>query len=83
MSEVISWRPIDTAPQDKPILGFWLYLYPGDVDPTIGIDVIEWDDSGKISGWFDRDGVAADGVYTHWMPLPAPPLHSPPERQLI
>jgi len=72
------WQPIETAPRDRPILGFWQYVYPGDHSRTCGMRTIKWDhDRG---GWLDEDGEAHtwsaledEGLWTHWMPLPKPP----------
>ena len=76
------WMPIETAPRDgTEILGFWSYTYDGDGSPTIGMRVVCWETHvlGGVahSGWVDGDGMTSDGVYTHWQPLPEPPL--PPD----
>ena len=71
-----AWRPIETAPRDGTrILGFWSYLYEGDDDVTCDMAVIAWDEYPDPigSGWNDGGGLATEGVYTHWHPLPEPP----------
>jgi len=72
------WQKIESAPKDgSEVLGFWSYLYPDDKSPTAGMDVISWQTDvfrgSEMSGWRDRDGMCADGVFTHWRPLPEPP----------
>lgn len=67
------WQPIETAPKDgTEILGAWSYLYEGDTALTEGVEIISWY-TGKIDGWLDKDGVAGEGVFHSWMPVPAPP----------
>ena len=80
VQDVAGWQLIETAPKDVPVLGYWSYVYPGDVRETNGIDIIEWY-SGKFTGWKSEDGVASDGVYTHWMPLPEAPSPAAPAMQ--
>lgn len=67
------WQPIETAPKDgTKILGAWSFLYEGDAAPTKSVEIISWY-TGKIDGWLGSDGVAGDGVFHSWMPLPSPP----------
>ena len=55
-----AWQPIETAPRDGEILGFW----PG------GCTVIQWFVPSYC--WVDEAGDIT-GIFTHWMPLPEPP----------
>lgn len=67
------WQPIETAPKDTDILGFWQYVYPGDEARTCGMVVISWDE--ETQSWTDGEEYvrAESNLYTHWRPLPAPP----------
>jgi hypothetical protein len=68
------WRPIETAPKD------------GDTNILLGCFgehshgeqfVAFWDDEAKLDThhWQTADGIAYhDGLPTHWLPRPAPPL---------
>jgi hypothetical protein len=70
------WQGIETAPRDgTEVLGFWSYLYEGDRERTCGMAVIQWEEypAPLPCGWSDKDGIACEGVYSHWMPLPSPP----------
>lgn len=56
-----AWRPIETAPRDKPVMAWhvkriWIIAYP----TTDG-------------GWHDGIGNFLHSRITHWMPLPEPP----------
>ena len=75
----VMWRPIETAPKDKEILGYG--KWHGDCGlygPTeeFGIHVIKWHDS-KYTNWdWIITGADTYGAYldaTHWMPLPIRP----------
>lgn len=60
------WRPIETAPKDRPILG-----YADGVQTTVA-----W--FGADDGWWslcEAGAFAENGEWTptHWMPLPDPP----------
>ncbi len=57
-----TWRPIETAPLDAPILGWW--------DETRQWGIVEWDpDRGS---WMDEYNPSPPP--TCWQPLPEPPV---------
>ena len=60
----MEWQPIETAPKDRMILGFWNQ----DGFPTY--ELIMWDR--REEAWWDV-GLFAPFEATHWMPLPEPP----------
>lgn len=68
------WQPIETAPEGKTMLLWWI---PKDPNPYAEAIVI-----GQLSGYEEHEGEWWDvqsGKYqslkhiTHWMPLPEPP----------
>ncbi len=72
----MDWKPIESAPRDRPVLGF---------DPTYSggfVYVIEWCPGqskewypGAMAGsWREAGGEQYERFEpTHWMPLPPPP----------
>lgn len=84
----MSWQPIETAPKDRAVLGFWQSM-EGRRDH---VDRIWWDATFHAEGWDDEEdepayrgawtaGRVASWGYeeyaeehpTHWMPLPKGP----------
>jgi len=77
------WQPIETAPRDRPILGFgqkWQGEIYGVFDgPTF--DIIEggpradtdWEKNGEWWLCTTGDAYACWLLPTHWQPLPDPP----------
>jgi hypothetical protein len=66
------WQPIETAPRDgTEILAYWWYDYRGDGVLTEGQAVVSWDEP---HGWEDRQLGETCKAYTHWKPLPTPPM---------
>lgn len=68
------WLLIETAPKDgSKFLAFGSYVYEGDSVPTTYIEIISY--SGD-SGWPWSNGQerARGDVFTHWQPLPKPPV---------
>jgi hypothetical protein len=61
-----NWYPIETAPKDKILLGFWKHLTSGEGRCS----VIQW----LGSAWCSPDDMEGDELpVTHWMSLPEPP----------
>lgn len=59
------WQPIATMPKDgSEVIGGWAEFGL--------VDLIWWSFTETKIMWFDR--VDGDGMPTHWMPLPDPPL---------
>ncbi|PWJ88440.1 hypothetical protein C8D77_111163 [Mesorhizobium loti] len=76
------WLGIESAPKDgNEVLGFWSYLYVDDKTPTTGMDIIRWERTAipglDAEGWVDSEGLCSPGVFTHWQPLPGPPVAPP------
>lgn len=63
------WRPIETAPKDGTSILLATAGKPG-------VDLLEWK-GGKRGGWTTECGSFqyGDGIYTHWQPLPTPPVN--------
>ena len=61
----MEWQPSSTAPKDgTEVLGYVGSSYQG------GVVVVHWDK--HDCAWIDWDGDFWE--FTHWMPLPAPPV---------
>jgi hypothetical protein len=73
------WQPMATAPTDRPILAAI------EVRPKVGVTYWEqhviWSDEECIRVHPDCDMGWEWDAYTHWMPLPPPPLSLPPSAQ--
>jgi hypothetical protein len=68
----MEWQPIETAPriEEQELLvcsseAGWYYCKV--------VSWVDWADDGH-GGWFDGDMSRNADHYTHWMPLPAPPV---------
>jgi hypothetical protein len=80
MTDKAAWQDISTAPKD----GTWILVY---VPAGRWLNGLEYEWKIALSYWRQPDGMNqaawADGPCscqpTHWMELPAPPLHSPPK----
>lgn len=70
------WMPIETAPRDhSEFLAFGSYLYPGDRGATTYCEVASY--SGDLQWpWTDAEGMHRPEFFTHWQPLPKPPVVS-------
>ena len=66
------WRGIDSAPLTDEFIGFWQYMYPGDKARTCGYSICEMRPDGNVYDTIEG-GLHNPGLFTHWMPLPAPP----------
>lgn len=69
------WQPIDTAPRDgTDILLFCRF------DGRDEIKIAKWSDEQTYEGpfgqfrWKESEGLIAERIPTHWMPLPVPPI---------
>ena len=64
----MTWQPIATVPQD----GSDILVY---AQSWNGYEVVSWDeDAPPKFPWATHDGPNYNaGLFTHWMPLPAPP----------
>lgn len=72
MATDTDWRPIDTAPRDDSSV-----LVCDDRTQDGHHQVVFWDETGYGDGpgWSTSDGPTFHhGAFTHWMPLPAPPV---------
>lgn len=68
------WRnDMESAPRDKPFLAYGSYLYPGDKGVTEYTEVIEYSGDSEWP-WEGMGGKCKPEVFSHWMPLPPPPL---------
>lgn len=68
----MNWRPIETAPGNQWVLGY----FPD--DPWSNVWTVKRSDEGHYSSWFGdhySSSTANEKVNppTHWMPLPEPP----------
>lgn len=69
------WRPIEEAPKDGE-----RYVLLFDAEPEFEpiAEICFWHDEGPVTGWcLDGEGgnfFRPQHCYTHWRPLPAPPL---------
>jgi hypothetical protein len=61
----MTWQPIETAPEDVPVLVFQA-TGPRCIVATLGTAA-----RGKAGRWFEPDRETSKP--THWMPLPEPP----------
>lgn len=71
------WQPIETAPKD----GTEILLCTFDMDGYYSKEVTigYYDDDGSNYCWkafIDDWGRCNNGLFTHWMPLPEPPMDS-------
>jgi hypothetical protein len=70
----MSWQPIETAPKDRWIVGYWRLAFTpfgaetGCVEDFY--DVCRWNDARQA--WAGNDRIHGFRP-THWMPLPDPP----------
>lgn len=78
------WRPIETAPKDRPLLvyGQWAGEIAGvDVEPKWAVAF--YTGRGDYEGFHwacaNTDAYAAWMKPTHWMPLPRAPIDTPPK----
>jgi hypothetical protein len=65
---VSEWQPIETAPRDRGLIGYWAYSKwpPGEWSYGIMKTVAgSWVDVGTCDPYLTEP--------THWMPLPEPP----------
>lgn len=81
MGEMMTWRPISTAPTDgREILACESgFLDCG--DPFHWMDVVQFLQPNRgADGWYSVGGERGPPSCepTHWMPLPAPPAALPP-----
>ena len=76
------WQPIETAPHDKPILGYGIWqgeIHGIDDRPAIYILIKPSNyrtDHDDREGWWSvagGDAYASWCLPTHWVPLPDPP----------
>lgn len=87
--EAGGWQPIETAPKDGTIIHVWAdgYLWPETVKWE-RYDLEDADEIGEDGYWTFAeellqnvtDDCGAD-LWTHWQPLPAPRLPSPPHQR--
>lgn len=85
LREQTQWRPIETAPKDKPLLlgRFWRNALWDKNEPSVFFQWTgSWEDrsldkSGCSSDWTEYHGLQP----THWMPLPQPPQEQESESE--
>lgn len=79
-----AWRTMDSAPKDGTLIlaVCWFAMEFDATDMSPEYHVVQWDEL-EGSGWLDQGGLEeAEASFTHWMPLPAPPvLSSLPEKE--
>ena len=72
----MTWQPIETAPKDRQIIGWWPQLIPN--HPSRGVAGVC-----RAHKWYWVIEVFGEMIEcaapTHWMPLPPMPLPPPPE----
>jgi hypothetical protein len=72
--ERADWRPIETSPRDyTDFLAYGSYLYPGDKGPTEYTEIVQYSGDDEWP-WRGRDEVSKVSIFSHWMPLPKPPV---------
>jgi hypothetical protein len=74
----MTWQPIETAPhiEEQELL---VCTYDGG---SYYCDVVRWAAwAGDGGGWYNGDRSHDTDYYTHWMPLPAPPVPSGGDRK--
>lgn len=59
-----AWRPLTDQPPSERVL----------IMSRHGAAVAQWD--AKIDGWRNDDTMYSPRYFTHWQPLPAPPVNS-------
>lgn len=67
------WRPIETAPKDGTRVDLWASWD----DCGVRLANAFWDTGRRFPGWVisvNDYGVLDERQFTHWMPLPAPPM---------
>lgn len=75
------WKPIETIPKDRPVIGYWSYWYHGNDSPTCGWAIIEWD--AERQQFIDhQDGIevirlSGDTIWKAWIDLPLFPKEVP------
>ncbi len=64
----MNWMPIETAPKDgiKILVTHW-----STQKRHWGTNIVKWDISGTRPWWI---GAYYNSEFTHWMPLPDPPM---------
>lgn len=62
------WKPIETAPHDESVE----ILACDTRDGMYWIKVVQWQD--WKPGWWDGEYGYSLNDFTHWMPLPNPPV---------
>jgi len=69
---MIEWKPIETAPLDRPVLLWWVggTKLPK-APPTCTIGAVSSHEQDMV--WIDRD-YHPTRFYTHWAPLPDGPV---------
>ncbi|GGD30989.1 DUF551 domain-containing protein [Aureimonas glaciei] len=81
------WQPIETAPKDGTIVDLWHDEFGRNANCYWGVPQHECGEAGRYcdSDWHDTPEGWVDSAYnqttfldgfTHWMPLPAPPVQS-------
>ncbi|XAI96562.1 hypothetical protein [Microcystis phage Mae-JY35] len=67
-----TWMPIETAPTDGSLIIVTYYVEEADGWAT---EIVDADEDQFIGpNWGISRNISA---YTHWMPLPTPPAHTP------
>jgi hypothetical protein len=67
--EVTEWQPIETAPRD----GDWFLVWNPNSNMCWGCyDMSAW--TGDNGGYFMEQDTSEEAEFTHWMPLPKPPM---------
>lgn len=77
--DVMTWRPIETAPQNGTTIDLWIRYVEG--EGGYRITNARWDrESGQWQDWAPGDcgdmgwrQLDWQHLITHWMPLPEPP----------
>lgn len=54
-------------------VGFWQYMYPGDHGRTCGYSLCWYTANGDLFDSTDDEIHTNTGIFTHCLPLPAPP----------
>jgi hypothetical protein len=68
----MEWKPIETAPKGDE--EYILVCSFAELTGYYQCDVVHWVDWDDERGWFNGDVRVDADHYTHWMPLPAPPI---------
>lgn len=68
------WMPIETAPRDgTPFLAYGSFLYQDDKAPTECTEIAEYSGDPEWP-WRNADSKCQPDFYSHWQPLPKPPV---------